>query len=98
MRYQKGSDGKCAVLDKAPPLFVENCTAVNLYFEARKSAESREIKAGSSMYQSMLFIRAADLNALMSIMGVEEAERVKTYNKVMLLQNTANELSPVRSL
>ncbi len=98
MRDVPSNKGKCPVLDLSPPLFVENTDAVDLYFEARKSAQFREVMAGSSATKTKVFINAADLGALMDIWKVPKEDREITYRKVMLLQNTENSLSQARSI
>lgn len=97
MRDVPQNKGKCPVLDLSPPLFVENSLAVEIYLEARKSAEFREVMAGSSATKTKVFVSAADVRALMDIYQVPKAEREITYRKVMLIQNIENDLSLVRS-
>lgn len=98
MREFPENKGKCPVLDLSPPLFVENSKAVEIYLEARKAAEFREVMAGSSAIKTKVYVSPADVRALMDMFLVPKDEQSTVYRKVMLIQNTENQLSQARSI
>lgn len=85
------------MLDLSPPLFVENVLAVEIYMEAKKSGEVRDVRVGTSHTKTLMYLRPPDVAALMDIYGVAKEARPLLYEKIRSLQNVDHEMSPLRS-
>jgi hypothetical protein len=97
MRDLPGYGGKCAVLDSGPSLFVENVLAVDIFNAAKLSGEVRDIKLTSDTHKTLVYLKPADVEALMNIYGVPKQERIKMFVKVQALQGVDHEVAPPRS-
>ena len=84
-------DGICVVADLAPSLYEENDLALDIFQIAQKTAEVVDHKK-----KKYLYLRPADLVALMDIHDVEQHERVEMLAKLEILERVSNETRPAK--
>lgn len=91
MRDEQGRDGRCPVADDAPTVFSVNQFAIELYGQARMSAQ---VVQGDK--KNVQYIRPEAVEALMRLHQVSLADQPEMMEKLLLLQNMDNDLRPNR--
>lgn len=86
---QKGNNGECPVFDKGPPIFVNNKLVVDIFRQAEGSSARVELDK-----KIHVFLRPADFNALFDIYDVHQDDRFDLMEKLLILQDIANEERP----
>ena len=84
-------DGKCPVVEKAPVLFLENETVVEVWRAAEKSA--KQVDAEDKTY---FYVEPNHVEAVMRLKGVPECDLEMVFDRVLLLQSESNRLRPRR--
>lgn len=91
MKDHPGNKGECPVLDKLPELTPLNQIAVEVYYQARDSAQ--QIQAESKTY---LYVRPEAAEALMRIHRVPIDDQPDILSRVFFLQNMDNRMRPAQ--
>lgn len=92
----ENSKGICPIRDGAPVLFASNEKAVQIFSQARQSAEqiTTEDAAG---YKTHFMVKPTEISALMDMHQVPSGDRIELMNHVLVLQAEANKREPHRS-
>lgn len=91
MKDHPGNNGECPVLDKMPDLTPLNEVAVEIYYQARTSAQ--QVQAEDKTF---LYIRPEAADVLMRINQVPESDRPEILRRLFILQDMDNRLRPAR--
>lgn len=91
MKDEPASGGECPVLDKIPDPTPLNGVAIEIYYQARASAQ--QVQAETKMF---LYVRPEAAEALMRINQVPENDRPEILRRIFILQDMDNRLRPAR--
>ena len=91
MRDEPSYGGVCPVVDESPVPFSSNVLAIELYRKAEGSAN--QVDGKDKVY---IYLLPSEIRALMDVHGIPEEEREGLMEKILTLQNIANNLRPNR--
>ena len=91
LRDMDGNKGQCPVADNAPTLDPFNALAVEVFQQARPSAN--QVAADDKTY---LYLRPESIEAIMRMQQIPLDDRAEMFRRVLLLQDMANQLRPNR--
>ena len=85
------ADGLCPIADKAPELEEDNEVVLHLFNQAQGSAN--QIEGEKKNY---VFLKPTEVESLMRINGIDQAEWDDILIRLFVLQDVANEMRPLR--
>ena len=91
MRDDPYFGGSCPVVDESPVPFSSNLLAIEMYRKAEGSAN--QVDGKDKVY---IYLLPSEVRALMDVHRIPEDEREGLMDKILTLQNIANDMRPNR--
>lgn len=82
-------DGLCPIKDHAPVLLSDNAIVVDLFKQLEGSGS--RVEANKKTY---VYLKPGEIKALFDIHDIEQSSRSDMMDKLVVLQDEANELRP----